>query len=200
VVDVGCGTGYGCKLLAEKAEIVYGIDRDAEAISYCQKHYSAPNIKYFRMDAAPLGLDRQFDIVVTFQVIEHLVNPHGFIQELKRIVKSGGTIFISTPNVATPSLGKDGNPFHLNEMSYTQFRELLGKSFSSFEIVGIDYASSKKLRSILAKMPFYRWGGLLKRSSGLKKMAGRALGLNSFRIIQTNIEQEAGDLLAVCHN
>jgi hypothetical protein len=85
-------------------------------------------------------------------------------------------------------------------MNYTQFRELLGRNFSSFEIVGIDYASSNKLRSFLARTPIYRWGGLLKRSSGLKKMTGRALGLDNFRIINSNIEKEAGDLLAVCRN
>jgi 2-polyprenyl-3-methyl-5-hydroxy-6-metoxy-1,4-benzoquinol methylase len=84
VIDVGCGTGYGCKILAERAELVYGIDYDAEAITYSREHYNAPNIKYFRMDAACLDLDRQFDIAVSFQVIEHMEDPRRFIQELMR--------------------------------------------------------------------------------------------------------------------
>ena len=200
VIDVGCGTGYGCKILAEKAELVYGIDYDAEAIAYSRVHYSAPNINYFRMDAASLELDRQFDIAVSFQVIEHLEDQAGFLHVLKRIVKPSGSIYISTPNIIGPSFGKHKNPFHINEMSYLQFRELIAENFSSFEILGIDYASSNKLRSFLSNTPIYRWGGLLKRSSGLKRIAGRALDLNSFKIINTNVENDAGDLLAVCHN
>lgn len=200
VIDIGCGTGYGCKILAEKAKLVYGIDHNAEAIAYCHKYYGAPNVKYLQMDAASLKLDSQFDIGVTFQVIEHLRDVEDFVDQLKRIVKSNGLIFISTPNVRVPKKEGERNPFHFSEMSYDQFNQLLGTKFVSFEILGVGYASRNRLRSLLKKMPFYEWGKALKRNSKLKKVANHTLGLTSFKIISNNVEQEALDLLAVCRN
>lgn len=200
VIDVGCGTGYGCKTLAEKAKLVCGIDYDEEAVSYCNKNYAAPNIQYIEMDANSLKLDTQFDIAVTFQVIEHMQNLDKFVEQLKQVVKPDGLIFISTPNVKQPQKEKEANPFHFNEMNYTQFQELISEKFSSFEILGVAYASRNRIRSFVGKLPFYKWGKKLKRKSGLKKIAVRALDLTSFKIIKSNIEDESADFLAVCHN
>jgi len=200
VIDVGCGTGYRCRIFAEKSRMVYGIDYDKEAVTYCEKNYVAPNIKYIRMDANSLDLDRQFDIAVAFQVIEHMQNLDKFIEQLKRVVKPNGIIFISTPNVRRPQEDKDANPFHFNEMKYTQFQRLISDNFSSYEILGVAYARRNKIRSFVAKLPFYRLGKKLKRKSGLKKIATRALDLTSFKIINSNVEEESADFLAVCHN
>jgi len=200
VIDVGCGTGYGCEILAQKAKWVYGIDYDNEAITYCKKNYAAPNITFVEMDANSLDFAKKFDIAVTFQVIEHMPNLSKFVQQLKRVVKRNGMIFISTPNVKQPQKDKRANPFHFNEMNYTEFRKLISDNFSSFEILGVAYARRNKIRSFVAKLPFYRLGKKLKRKSGLKKIATRALDLTSFKIINLNVEEESADFLAVCHN
>ncbi len=60
--------------------MVYGIDYDKEAVTYCKQKYAAPNIKYIEMDANSLDLDRQFDIAVTFRVIEHMPNLAKFVE------------------------------------------------------------------------------------------------------------------------
>lgn len=203
IIDVGCGTGYGCKILAEKADLVFGIDHDKEAVNYCKSNYAAPNIQYFEMDANSFEFGRQFDIAVSFQVIEHMHNLDKFVEQLKRVVKRDGMVFISTPNVRQPQKDKEdkeANPFHFNEMNYTQFQKLISEKFSSFEILGVAYSSRNRIRNFVIKLPFYRWGKKLKRKSGLKKMAVRALDLTSFKIINSKVEEESADFLAVCHN
>ncbi|HHS13285.1 MAG TPA: class I SAM-dependent methyltransferase [bacterium] len=200
VIDAGCGTGYGCDILAKKAQSVYGVDYDSQAIAYCKKNYAAPNITFVEMDANSLDLAQRFDIAVTFQVIEHMPNLSKFVQQLKQLVKRNGMIFISTPNVKQPQKDERANPFHFNEMNYTQFLKLISDNFSSFEILGVAYASRNKIRSFVAKLPFYRLGMKLKRKSGLKKIATRALDLTSFKIINLNVEEESADFLAVCYN
>ncbi|MDZ7262735.1 MAG: class I SAM-dependent methyltransferase, partial [candidate division KSB1 bacterium] len=157
VIDIGCGTGYGCKLLAEKAKFVIGIDYDAEAIHYCRTHYSSHNIQYIQLDASSLTMvDRQFDVAISFQVIEHLQEVNNFMTSLKEIVTPNGIIMLSTPNAKKKA--KKKNPFHVHEMSYDQFRELLEAHFESFDLLGVAYARNNKLRSFLGKTPFYQWG------------------------------------------
>lgn len=109
-------------------------------------------------------------------------------------------IFISTPNVRQPHRDKETNPFHFNEMNYAHFQKLLNYNFSSFEILGVAYATRNRMRSFVGKLPFYRWGKKLKLKSGLKKIVAYALDLTRFKIINSNVEEESADFLAVCHN
>jgi 2-polyprenyl-3-methyl-5-hydroxy-6-metoxy-1,4-benzoquinol methylase len=60
VLDVGCGTGYGCKILSQRAKMIWGIDYDEEAIAYCKKFYSGENIFYAQMDNNCLGFQNHF--------------------------------------------------------------------------------------------------------------------------------------------
>ncbi|MBN1349409.1 class I SAM-dependent methyltransferase, partial [candidate division KSB1 bacterium] len=71
VLDVGCGTGYGSKILSEKATYVHGIDYDSDAINYCKQHYSGSNIEFYQADATKFAGERKFDVAVCFQAIEH---------------------------------------------------------------------------------------------------------------------------------
>jgi 2-polyprenyl-3-methyl-5-hydroxy-6-metoxy-1,4-benzoquinol methylase len=151
------------------------------------------------MNAMTLGFNCCFDVAVSFQVIEHMPDVHDFIKQIKQIVKPGGRIFISTPNVPRAKQPHHGNPFHQNEMDYYLFRELMSEEFSSFKILGVVYTSDNPVRSVIQKLPFYRWGVLLKRSSKIKKLANRALDLTSFRVTETNLGKSL-DLLAICQN
>lgn len=198
VIDIGCGTGYGCKLMSESAKRVVGIDYDKSAIEYCQKKFGSSNIEFRHLNAASLDLNEQFDVAVSFQVIEHIQNLSDFIERIKRIIKPDGIILLSTPNVK----GKEDvkNPFHCNEMDYDHFSVLLHQHFNQFKILGVAHASPNTIRSLIQKLPFYRWGRILKRNSRIKRIASNVMDLTEFHIIDTDVDTKAIDLLAVCTN
>lgn len=91
-----------------------------------------------------------------------------FVDRIKKAVKSGGLIIITTLN-GQPLKNEEENPFRFNEMNYEQFELFISSKFRTYKIMGIGDASKNWLRSILQKLPFYkRLGLLLKRSSGVK--------------------------------
>lgn len=200
VLDVGCGTGYGCRFIAEGARRVVGIDRDSDVLAYCRHHYSSSNIEYKYADASTLSLEEIFDVAIAFQVIEHLADPADFLARLKKTVRPGGTILITTPNSHKGLDSPSDNPFHLSEMDHGQFARLLGDSFHSFELFGVGYASRNRLREFVLESPLYAIGKLLKRKSTLKKIAAGALNMTEFRILKDGVAEESIDLLAVCIN
>jgi len=199
VLDVGCGTGYGCAILAERAKLVVGVDYDLQALSYCRTNFPRENIRYVHCDAMSLSFTRRFDVAVSFQVIEHMVDVEGFLKQLRSVVKVQGLILISTPNVPVKRRQVCDNPFHHNEFHCDQFRQLLGRMFDSFELFGVAYESRSVVRQAIQALPFYRWGVRFRRRSRIKKLADRALGLSQFRVTERNPEKSM-DLLAVCTN
>lgn len=198
VLDAGCGTGYGSHMLASRARRVTAIDLSAGAIDYCRAHYAAPNLDFIQMDVTQLGFRRAFDVAVSVQVIEHLPDPGAFLDLLKQTVHPGGTILLATPNVRTPRKGDAANPFHCSEMNYDELHALLGKHFSSVQVLGIGHARANPLRTFIYGSPLYRLGRLLRRGSVVKKLANRTLDLTSFQVISEGVAEEAMDLIAVC--
>jgi 2-polyprenyl-3-methyl-5-hydroxy-6-metoxy-1,4-benzoquinol methylase len=198
VLDVGCGSGYGCNIFSKSAQMVYGIDQSSEAIEYCSKNSNAPNIEFIQMDGNKIELSQKFDVITTFQAIEHMDNLDHYIEQLLAATKPGGKIFITTPNVIKKISDNEHNPFHVNEMNYDKFYNLINGHFTTFDIIGVAYANRNRLRTIVAKSPIYKWGKKLKRNSALKNVAVRAMDLTSFKIITKNVKTDAADLMAVC--
>ncbi len=86
VLDAACGTGYGTKLLSEVAKSVCGVDISNEAIVYASKLY--PEIPFGCMDLSknfPAG--RPFDLIVSFETIEHLEDPKFFLEKASKNCK-----------------------------------------------------------------------------------------------------------------
>ena len=141
MVELGCGSGYGTKLIAiSGAKKVYGIDIDESAIKYAEKFYFHNKITFIKASAMHTNLPNNIaDIVISFETIEHVTNPSKMITEIKRILKPGGLLIISTPNKA---MSLDDNPYHIKEFMLTELDSLLngfndkkyfgqGKSFIS---------------------------------------------------------------------
>lgn len=124
VVDLGCGIGYGSFMLAAAGAIkVYGIDTDKNAINHAKNYYHHKNITYIVKDAMYTNLaSSMVDIVVAFEIIEHLRAPKKFIQEVVRILKPNGIFILSTPN-SEVSFGD--NPYHIKEFTFQELKKLL---------------------------------------------------------------------------
>ena len=200
VLDIGCGTGYGCHLLAGQAKHVTGIDYNISAIEYCKTNYQDSNIEFIHADASNLSSMNLFDVAVSFQVIEHIADVDNFIIQIKKRVTPGGIILISTPNSKTGTAEVSDNVFHVNEMNYTEFDTLMKKHFRKYEIYGIAYSSKNRLREFFLKSPLYHIGKLLRRGSKIKKLETHMTGMTEFIVIEDNVHEKGIDLLAVCTN
>jgi SAM-dependent methyltransferase len=130
VLDLGCGAGYGTALLAASDGEVLGIDRippDPES--------RQTGGRFARADLYGLPLrERCFELVVSFQVIEHLEDPTDYLKAIAALLREEGLAILTTPNV----LMSDGvNPYHVHEYGALELGERLRSHFDEVEVLGI---------------------------------------------------------------
>ncbi|MCH7685888.1 MAG: tetratricopeptide repeat protein, partial [Planctomycetes bacterium] len=119
VLDAACGTGYGSALLAESAIEVRGIDACLRTIDYAQRHYGNEHLKFHKSRVERIPFDEgYFDVVVSFETIEHTISPRWVMQEFARVLRADGTAVLSIPN----SWGL--TPHHFVDFDLPQLREL----------------------------------------------------------------------------
>lgn len=138
VLDAACGEGYGSHLLATQAKSVIGVDIANEAIEHAKAHYQAPNLSFIESNVLNMDLaDNSFDVVVSFETLEHLVEHDELIREFKRVLKPEGVLIISTPDKKEYS-DKTGfdNEYHLKELYQQDFENLIKKEFDYHEYYG----------------------------------------------------------------
>ncbi|BBZ48811.1 class I SAM-dependent methyltransferase [Mycobacterium heidelbergense] len=126
VLEAGCGEGYGADLIAGVARRVVAVDYDAAAVAHVRGRY--PRVELMQANLAELPLpDASVDVVVNFQVIEHLWDQSQFVAECARVLRPAGLLMVSTPNRITFSPGRDTpiNPFHTRELNAVELTELL---------------------------------------------------------------------------
>lgn len=136
VLDVGSGVGYGSKILAEKAGSVLALDISEEAVRYAGERYAGNNIELVVGDChqLPLASD-SVDVVVGFELIEHLQGQQAHLCEVDRVLKPDGLAVISTPNrVFYSQESNQANPFHTHEFDFQEFLDFLKSVFSSVQI------------------------------------------------------------------
>jgi SAM-dependent methyltransferase len=133
VLDTGCGAGYGSAELAHAAQAAVGIDVSADAITFARANYRLPNLTFEVASCTALPhRDASFDLVVGFEVIEHLENWREFLREVRRVLAPNGQFIVSTPNKLyyNESRGGQGaNPFHVHEFEFEEFRAELKSIF-----------------------------------------------------------------------
>jgi len=126
VLEAGCGEGYGADLIAAVAQQVVAVDYDAATVAHVRARY--PRVRVIAGNLASLPLpDSSVDVVVNFQVIEHLWDQPQFVAECRRVLRPGGLLLMSTPNRITFTPGSDTpvNPFHTRELNAAELRDLL---------------------------------------------------------------------------
>jgi 2-polyprenyl-3-methyl-5-hydroxy-6-metoxy-1,4-benzoquinol methylase len=137
VLDYGCGSGYGTHMLSQVAENVIGADISEEAVDFARKEFHSPNLRFTKI--AELG-NEKFDIITSFQVIEHVPNDYEYTDKLKKLLNPGGILIVSTPD-KTHRLFKyiqqPWNIFHLKEYTTESLEKMLLKHFKKVEMLKI---------------------------------------------------------------
>ena len=159
VLDVGCGGGILSDAMARRGAHVVGIDLAAKPLRVAQIHAleaQTPNVEYREVSAEALAAaePESFDAVTCMEMLEHVPDPASVVRACSRLLKPGGTVFISTIN---------RNP----------------KSFL-FAIVGAEYVLNLLPRGTHEYMKFVRPSELASycRSAGLEVAASRGMEYN----------------------
>lgn len=115
VLDIACGTGHGSELLARRCHLS-GLDKDNTAISAAKARVPSGEFRVCHVPPVPFD-DNSFDTAVSFETLEHVDRDRDFLLELRRIVKPGGHLLVSSPNraVTSPNAEVPPNPFHVRE-------------------------------------------------------------------------------------
>jgi 2-polyprenyl-3-methyl-5-hydroxy-6-metoxy-1,4-benzoquinol methylase len=132
VLDAGCGVGYGSAMLARAgAGEVVGLDLSATAIEAAREAAPA-NASFVVGDvhALPFAAGR-FELVVCFEVIEHVESQDDVIAELARVLAPGGVLAISSPN---RDVYPAGNPHHLHEYVPEELRSAVAAHFEHVQL------------------------------------------------------------------
>ncbi len=139
VLDIACGTGYGCHMVAKdrKREVheIVGVDVDQETILYANREYNHQKVTYIQGDALDPELPEKlglFDTILSFETIEHVQNDQLFMDNLYRMLKPGGMLILSSPFGRGRGM-PTSEPFHVHQLTPKEFEELF-THFSSMEM------------------------------------------------------------------
>ena len=113
IADVGCGSGAVIHYLKDKLGFknVVGFDLNASNLKFAARFRKIEirNVDIFDMDTS-----QKFDIIITTENIEHVSDPIKYVEQIKKIIKPGGYLFLTTPHndkLATKLMGLSGDHF-----------------------------------------------------------------------------------------
>ena len=136
VLDVASGEGYGSALLAQTAKSVVGVEISDDAFAHAVSSYPRSNLRFLQGDARQLPLDpSSVDVVVSFETLEHFFEHDRFVKEVRRVLRPGGRLILSSPERDVYSIdGTAANPYHTHELTRREFEEFLRLAFRNVEI------------------------------------------------------------------
>lgn len=98
-LDVGCGLGLGLAYAYQMGCELYATEYDLGALEFVQTHFP---VKTFQGDIQKANYPAEFfDFIHISHVIEHVLDPRAYIQEMRRILKPGGILAIGTPDISS---------------------------------------------------------------------------------------------------
>ncbi len=171
VLEIGCGKGSMTKYLFDKGTDVVGIDTDREYLSVAKKRFGKEmNNRFRETSGAILGFPgEEFDIVVSFDVLEHIKDVEKHVEEVWRILKDDGLYLLQTPN-KVPSIIFDvfryksftkNRKVHVSLQSRKSLLALFRNANFQVDFVEVDYFTSwyrQKLPKILRRINPRRLG------------------------------------------
>lgn len=151
VLEIGCSIGGAASLLSERGFKVYASDISEYAVNKAQK--LSPKVKFSVFDVQKsIPIKRKFDIVIAFEVVEHLRNPERAIRNMYNSLNKEGHLVISTPY---PYKWIYSDPTHINvkypeEWVIMMKKEGLKKvAYHRFSLLPFFYRFNKKFHIIL---------------------------------------------------
>lgn len=138
VLDAACGEGYGSNMLSSAAKSVTGVDIDNDAINHAKNHYQNSNLNFIESNVLSMEFpDNSFDVVVSFETLEHLGEQEELLNEFRRVLRPDGILIISTPDKKEYSDKMEfDNEFHVKELYRDEFKELLTPHFKFMKWFG----------------------------------------------------------------
>jgi MoaA/NifB/PqqE/SkfB family radical SAM enzyme/ubiquinone/menaquinone biosynthesis C-methylase UbiE len=223
ILDIGCGARKGPYFLAQKAQEVVGVDNSSKAMEYVQQKWKKENISYFVMDATDLQFDNDtFDVVISFEVIEHILDYQKYLTEVTRVLRPGGIVILSTPNkIFTSPNNQPVIRGHIKEFSAQEFKDVLSEYFPHVDMYGIkrkkrveDALETEKSVYHLTGMDFLMLRRLFPKTwrqivyKGLCRIFARLertpliseISGDDFEIVQKDLPSDCETLMAVCKN
>jgi 2-polyprenyl-3-methyl-5-hydroxy-6-metoxy-1,4-benzoquinol methylase len=126
VLDLACGSGYGCEILAASASRVHGVDNDVATIDMAAATVGQRTSATFEAADAITYLDRdidaEYDTIVCFEGLEHLHDLPKAVSRLRRHADKDVALILSVPNSRT---FKEDNPFHVTDFDHERALALL---------------------------------------------------------------------------
>lgn len=138
ILDIGCGEGYGPNLLAQVARYVVGVDVSHETVEHAINKYRRDNLVFVPGNCAEIPVaTASIDLAVSFETLEHHDQHGQMIDEIKRVLRPGGLLIISTPDKYEYSdAPKYTNRFHAKELYRHEFEGLLKSYFKNVTMLG----------------------------------------------------------------
>jgi SAM-dependent methyltransferase len=139
VLDAACGEGYGSALLAGVAANVRGIDIAENAVAHARSRYgNLPNLQFERGDCTALAVaPGSFDLVVSFETLEHVQAQEALIAGFARALSPDGVLIVSSPDKRTYSeVSGFRNEFHVRELYRDELLALLMPHFPHVRLYG----------------------------------------------------------------
>jgi 2-polyprenyl-3-methyl-5-hydroxy-6-metoxy-1,4-benzoquinol methylase len=119
VLEIGCGDGAMLQLLAARGANAQGIDASSSGIDKCHQNGLAAQCLDVSTDGVPFP-NQSFDVVISLETFEHLMNPFYALQEVRRVLRDSGRFICSVPNPLT------GHPYlYPGLFEYRNFRKFL---------------------------------------------------------------------------
>jgi ubiquinone/menaquinone biosynthesis C-methylase UbiE len=147
VLDIACGTGFGVGLMKATAASVTGVDVDLAAARDARSECGDNSFVLLGDGLSLPFADASFDVVTSFETLEHLHARSDFLAELKRVMKETAVLLLSTPNAnyTRPVNGKPVNQFHIHEYLPEELRDELAGHFVVSEFLGQTLAENFRI-------------------------------------------------------
>ena len=162
ILDIGCGLGYFLSSLGTQWE-KYGLETSIDSIDFMKQNFKDLNIYKGTLESNDINVQKTFDVIFFYHVIEHLEKPLEALDKIKSILKKDGLLILGTPNNSSicSKIFKDRfrllGPGHIFLTTYKQMKKiLLSKDFiierEEFPFFKTDYFNFKNILKL-----FFIW-------------------------------------------